>query len=203
MEAEEKDTPPTRKKPRKYEDDVNPLHKLSKQGSSESVSTSGKHRKHHKDSSASKHKERHTHEHISTKKIKSNGSSRHSSPNPTKRDDEHSLTPAENTPPAHKKRMDRLTPGGEDTIVLSQHHHLSKRVPIAREDSTPELTRSRDLEGTKAWIWLMLAEEVEKLEELFVDDAEALFHQFDKAFGEVTKDLRKPNVLLTVRLCNS
>jgi predicted GTPase len=35
------------------------------------------------------------------------------------------------------------------------------------------------------------------LQTLFVDDAGALFKQIERAFGDITKDLRKPNVLLT------
>lgn len=40
-------------------------------------------------------------------------------------------------------------------------------------------------------------EEAERLQNLVVDDAGALFDQFDQAFRRVANDLPKPNVLLT------
>lgn len=250
MEAEEKEgrdinTPSTGRKKgngsrTKHEEDVVQQHKLVKTSSSDSVSASSKHRKHHKDSKHKVEKERGRSERIAItspppplerhcssdrahyvdhghhpKKVKSGSSSRHHSPSTTKRIEE----------PETSRKWKVQTVDEDEAIVFSQHHPKRERVMSDHHESFvgDNLSRSRDLEGlcfpspfpfpfpfafsfldfSKYLVRNMplltwRAEEVEKLEELFVDDTEALFNHFDKCFGEVARELRKPNVLLTV-----
>lgn len=165
MEAEEKDASSIRKKTQKDE----ATHKLNKTASSDSVST--KHRKHHKDKGDKHHKVHSDHSSDRTaRKMKSNGSSRHNSPNPRREDSETTVS-SPHTPTEHHlaftyahhhshgqhqhqhqhqhgvaSKKSRTSPhtsmsSGDEAIVLSQHHHLSKRLHAHEEE------RARDLEG--------------------------------------------------------
>eukprot|EP01127_Copromyxa_protea_P002634 TRINITY_DN1256_c0_g2_i1.p1 TRINITY_DN1256_c0_g2~~TRINITY_DN1256_c0_g2_i1.p1 ORF type:complete len:664 (+),score=122.79 TRINITY_DN1256_c0_g2_i1:39-2030(+) len=97
-----------------------------------------------------------------------------------RRDDTHSPIPSPLTPSSMRRRAIE-----EDLVFVPTTRKREDSEGL--DNSSKKIPKSDDV----------LEEEVERLQDFFVDDAGALLNQFEKTFGEITRDLRKPNVLLT------
>lgn len=128
---------------------------------------------------------------------------------PPSDDDKITSSSTKNTNIKKRRKQGRSTPhSSDDEAVFDQYTPASSRRRAIEDDlikkdgegESKKLPKTGDdtLEGTPhRFSFSHVSEEVERLQTLFVDDAGALFKQFEQAFGDATKHLRKPNVLLT------
>lgn len=168
---------------------------IRKRSSSQSRIKSGS-SKHRLDSEEKVRKSAHVKKEVRTRVTdsKSQEKSRKERPTTPPSDDDHKLVASKDV---KKRRKGRSTPPSSDEEIFDTVTPASSRRRAERDDRKFDEEDRSESRRQKVPCEDTLEEEVERLGQLFVDDAGALFKHFERAFGDVTKDLRKPNVLLT------